>query len=459
MVTLTQRAQQRLVILNALERGELMMAEAATLVGLSVRQLRRIRRAYRRWGAKVLVHGNRGRPSPRRISATIRTRVVRLAHTTYAGVNHRHLTELLAERDDLVLSHVTVHRILRAAGLRSPRRRRPPKHRQRRERMPRAGLLVQMDGSHHPWLQARGPALVLLHAIDDATGAVLGAVFRQREDAAGYLLLLRHLARAHGLPVAVYTDQHGIFKRRAREPLTLEEQLRGRPEPTQVGRTLVELGIQWVPATSPQAKGRVERVGGTFQDRLVSELRLARIRDLDGANAFLSDYIARHNRRFAHPAAEAPTAFRSIPPSLDLDTICCFKYLRTVENDNTVSLGPHRLQILPDNRRRSYARARVEVHERLDGTLAVFAQGQRLTVRPVTTVRGAPIPARRHRRVKPMGPGSLDALRHQRRRAAGITSGTEKTPPPPDHPWRQEARAGKWRKDLKQTRETFSLKR
>ena len=141
--------------------------------------------------------------------------------------------------------------------------------------MPRAGLLVQMDGSHHPWLQARGPALVLLHAIDDATGAVLGAVFRQREDAAGYLLLLRHLARAHGLPVAVYTDQHGIFKRRAREPLTLEEQLRGRPEPTQVGRTLVELGIQWVPATSPQAKGRVERVGGTFQDRLVSELRLA----------------------------------------------------------------------------------------------------------------------------------------------------------------------------------------
>jgi len=158
--------------------------------------------------------------------------------------------------------------------------------------MPRAGLLVQMDGSHHPWLQARGPALVLLHAIDAATGAVLGAVFRQREDAAGYLLLLRHLARAHGLPVAVYTDQHGIFKRRAREPLTLEEQLRGRPEPTQVGRTLVELGIQWVPATSPQAKGRVERVGGTFQDRLVSELRLARIRDLDGANAFLSDYIA-----------------------------------------------------------------------------------------------------------------------------------------------------------------------
>lgn len=290
---MTQRAQQQLVILNALERGELVMAEAATLVGLSVRQLRRIRQAYRRHGAQALVHGNRGRPSPRRVSASARARVVRLAQTTYAGVNHRHLTELLAEREDLVLSHPTVHRILRALGLRSPRRRRPPKHRQRRERMPRAGMLVQMDGSHHAWLQDRGPALVLLHAIDDATGTVLGAVFREREDAAGYLFLLRQVATTHGLPAAVYTDRHGIFNRSKRLPLTLNEQLRGGPDPTQVARTLAELGIQWIPASSPQAKGRVERLGGTFQDRLVSELRLAGVCDLAGANAFLPRYITR----------------------------------------------------------------------------------------------------------------------------------------------------------------------
>src|SRR2546422_961452 len=292
MVTLTQRAQQRLVILNALERGELMMAEAATLVGLSVRQLRRIRRAYRRWGAQGLVEGSRGRPSPAPSQATLPARGVRPPPTPHPRADHPHLTPPPAQP-----------RVLR---------------------------------------------------------------------------LLAPAARAHAPPRALHPAPHGLFKPRAREPLTLEVQLRARPEPTQVGRTLVELGSQWVPATSSQAKGRLERVGGTFQDRLVSELRLARIRDLDGANAFLSDYIARHNRRFAHPAAEAPTAFRSIPPSLDLDTICCFKYLRTVENDNTVSLGPHRLQILPDNRRRSYARARVEAHERLDGTLAVFAQGQRL---------------------------------------------------------------------------------
>lgn len=460
---MTRRAQQRLVVLNALERGEVLMAEAAALVGLSVRQLRRLRRAYRRRGAKALVHGNRGRPSSRRISEAIRQRLIRLAQTTYAGVNHRHLTELLAEREDLTLSHPTVHRILRAAGLRSPRRRRPPKHRLRRERMPRLGMLVQMDGSHHPWLQERGPALVLLHAIDDATGTVLGAVFREREDAAGYLLLLRQVATAYGLPVAVYTDRHGIFHRAKQTPLTLQEQLRGGPDPTQVGRALAELGIQWIPASSPQAKGRVERLGGTFQDRLVSELRLAEIRDLVGANAFLSTYLTRHNQRFARPAAERATAFRPVPRTLDLDTICCFKYRRLVANDNTVRLGPHLLQLLPDARRRTYARCMVEIHERLDGTLAVFAHGHRLAVRVLTGEETAQLRARSHRRVRPAGPGSLVALRQQKRRAEG-REGMGAAPPPPDHPWRLAARADKLKKDfrtskLREAERTLSLKR
>lgn len=456
MITLTQRAQQRLVVLNSLERGEVLMAEAAALVGLSVRQLQRIRQAYRRRGAQALVHGNRGRPSPRRVRPAIRDRVVRLAQTTYAGVNHKHLTELLAEREDLVLSHPTVHRILRDAGLRSPRRRRPPKHRQRRERMPRAGMLVQMDGSQHDWLQGRGPALVLLHAIDDATGTVLGAVFREREDAAGYLLLLRQLTTTCGLPVAVYTDRHGIFKRPKRS-LTLDEQLRGGPDPTQVGRALEELGIRWIPASSPQAKGRVERVGGTFQDRLVSELRLAEIRDLEGANAFLPTYIARHNQRFARPAAESTSAFRPWPQDLDPDMVLSFKYLRTVGNDNTVSLGPHRVQILPAPRRRSYAKARVEVHERLDGTLAVFYQEQRLAVAMATPIDAHHIPARNHRRVKPLGPGSLDALRRQRRTRDGVRRDDETKKPALDHPWRRLAREGKRQKDLKEAGMTFSL--
>lgn len=456
---MTQRAQQRLVVLNAVDRGEMVMAAAAALVGLSVRHLRRIRQAYRRRGARALVHGNRGRPSLRRVSAAIRIRIIKLARTIYAGVNHKHLTELLAEHEAIVLSHPTVHRILRSAGLRSPQRRRPPKHRQCRERMRRTGLLVQMDGSHHPWLQDRGPALVLLHAIDDATGMVLGAVFREREDAAGYLLLLQQLLTAHGIPVAVYTDWHGIFKRTTRTPLTLEEQLRGEPAPTQVGRALAELGIQWIPASSPQAKGRVERVGGTFQDRLVSELRLAGVSALAGANAFLPIYIARHNRRFARPAAERSSAFRPLPAGLDLNTICCFKYLRTVQNDNTVCLGPHSLQILPDARRRSYARARVEVHERLDGTLAVFAQGQRLTIQVLTSPPLQPIPARPLRRVRPIGPGSVQAVRAKKRRARGNLRPHGPTRPAPDHPWILDAQADEWRRELRTAGGTFSLKR
>jgi transposase len=435
MVTLTRQAEQQLMVLNALERGDLLVAEAAGLLDRSVRQTQRLRAAYRQHGATALVHGNRGRPSPRRINDATRRRLVTLAQTTYAQINYQHLSELLAEREALRLSRPTIHRILRQAGLRSPRRRRPPKHRQRRERMPRAGMLMQMDGSQHLWLEDRGPALVLLHAVDDATGTVLGAVFRQQEDAHGYLLLLRQIATTHGLPLAAYTDRHGIFARSKRAPLTVEEQLRGNPPPTHVGRALQELGIQWIPASSPQAKGRIERQGGTLQDRLVTELRLAGIRDLASANAFLPRFVTRYNVRFAQPPAITRSAYRPWPTTLDPETVFCFKYLRTVANDNTVTLAPHSLQLLSSSPRRSYARATVEVHERLDGTLAVFYQSRRLAAHTVTPPAKGVIPARHDRRAKPPGPGSVQALRAQRRRRG--QSPTRSAAAAPDHLWRQ----------------------
>lgn len=433
-MTLTQRAEQQLIVLNALERGELLVAEAAGLLDRSVRQIQRLRAAYRRRGAAALVHGNRGRPSPRRIDEGTRRRVVHLAQTLYAGVNFQHLSELLAEREALCLSRPTLHRLLRPEGIRSPRRRRPPKHRRRRERMPRAGMLMQMDGSQHPWLEDRGPALVLLHAVDDATGAILGAVFRHQEDAHGYLLLLRQITTTHGLPLAAYTDRHGIFERSKRTALTVEEQLRGAPPPTHVGRALHDLGIQWIPASSPQAKGRVERQGGTLQDRLVTELRLAGITDLEGANAFLPEYIARHNARFAQPPLGPEPAYRPWPSTLDPDTVFCFQYLRTVANDNTVTLGPHHLQIVGSSHRQTYARATVEVHERLDGTLAVFSHGHRLTAHALTPPPTGAIPSRHHRRAKATGPGSVQTLRNQRRRRG--QSPKRSAAAAPDHPWR-----------------------
>lgn len=409
-MTLSQQETQHLMVLNALERGELIVTDAATLLDRSVRQTQRLRAAYRARGPAGLVHGNRGRPSSRRLAEAIRARVIHLARTTYARVNFQHLSELLADRDGLVLSRPTLHRLLTAAGLRSPRTRRRAKHRRRRERFPQTGMLVQLDGSHHAWLEDRGPKLTLHHAVDDATGTVLGAVFRAQEDAQGYLLLLRQITRTVGLPLAVYTDRHGIFRRAPvhQRPLTLHAQLRGGPAPTQVGRVLQELGIQWIPASSPQAKGRIERQGGTFQERLVTELRLAGIRTPEEANAFLPGFFQRYNARFAQAPAQPASAYRPWPEPLDPDTVFCFKYLATVANDNTISLAPHHLQILPGPGGRSYAKARVEVHERLDSTLAVYYQGHQLDTRLLSVSTQHPLRARPHRRVHPHAlPGGI----------------------------------------------------
>jgi transposase len=273
-ITMTQAEQQRTIVLTKVLVGELTISEAATLLKRSERQVWRLKSMFERAGPAALVHGNRGRASPRRLADDIRHRIVELAATRYAGVNDSHLADLLAEAEGIRISLVTVRRILRAAGRPRPRRRRPPRHRSRRDRMPQAGLLVQLDGSRHDWLEGRGPWLSLVGAIDDATGVVTGATFREQEDAAGYLIVLRQTLRRHGVPLAVYRDRHTIFELSG-ALLTLEEQLVDRRAPTQVGRALEELGISSIAARSPQAKGRIERLWGTFQDRLVSELRLA----------------------------------------------------------------------------------------------------------------------------------------------------------------------------------------
>ncbi len=454
MLTLSQQATQRLMVFNALERGALQVTDAATLLGRSVRQTQRLRAAYRQRGAAALVHGNQGRPSPARVPDTLRQRLVRLARTTYAGVNFQHLSELLQDREDLIVSRPTLHRILRAAGIHSPRTRRAPRHRRRRERMPQAGMLVQCDGSQHAWLEQRGPTLVLHALIDDATGHVLAGWFDPQETAHGYFQVFRQLALGPGLPLAVYSDRHGIFKRTRTTRWTLEEQLQGQRASTQVGRMLRELSITWVPASSPQAKGRIERLFGALQDRLVVELRLAGISDQQAANAFLPDFLARYNARFTRPPAQRPSAYRPWPRGLHPDTVFCFKYLRTVANDNTVTLEEHTLQILPDAHRTSYAKSRVDVHERLDGTLAVVYQGRTLTTHPLPGSLSAPLPLRvrtGHRRRRTPSPGkSLPASR---------TARGHSPKPKPDHPWRRYIPPEKLQALKQGQRRTFSLNR
>lgn len=371
-MTLTPEEGRRLHVLSLLERGRITTAQAAEGLGLAPRQVRRLRRELQQHGPEGLAHGNRGSRSPRRLPDTLRAQIVALARGRYAGLNDVHLTEKLTTVEGLAVSRATVQRVLRAAGLASPRRRRPPRHRSRRPRKAQAGLLCQLDGSPFAWFGPTEPACSLLAAIDDATGAVLAATFRAQEDAAGYLELLRALGRSVGLPAAVYTDAHGIFMRHDTH-WTLAEELQGFQEPTQVGRALVALGIHHIVAHSPQAKGRIERLWNTFQDRLVAELRLAGITTRAAANAFLATtFLPAFNAQFAVPPAVAASAYRPVPRGCGLERVCAFHYARQVALDNTVRVEDVTLQLAPGPARRSYARATSDVVQCLDGSWRVY---------------------------------------------------------------------------------------
>ena len=359
--------------LARVEAGKITTAEAALILGLSRRHLRRLRRKVDRDGRAGLQHGNRGRAPANKLGDTERARIVRLRRTKYRDFNDAHFTEKLAQEAPSVrVSVATVRRVLRAAGVGAMWQRRPRRHRRRRDRKAQAGLMILWDGSRHAWLEDRGPLLCLVGAIDDATSALLpGAHFVEQECSAAYLRVLQALVTTCGIPWAIYMDQHGALRRND-DHWTLEEELRGRQDPTQVGLALQALGIEAIYALSPQAKGRAERLWGTLQDRLVSELRLAGARTAAEANAVLVGYTAEHNRRFAVAPQDQVAAWRPLPRSLDVARVCSFRYEATVWNDNTVRLGGLVLDIPPGPRRRSYADRRVEVRQLLDGSWRVY---------------------------------------------------------------------------------------
>jgi transposase len=377
---LSQREEARLVVLNKVLEREMSVREASGVLGVSERHGWRLLAAYRRKGAGALAHGNRGRQPGHTILPDLKARVRELVRGRYSGFNHCHLTELLEEREGLKLSCSTVRRILLQSGMSSPRKRRAPRHRSRRDRYPQQGMLLQIDGSHHDWLEGRGPELSLVGAIDDATGEVPHALFRLEEDTQGYFRLLEHIVATHGIPLAIYRDRHSIFETAPKHQESLEEQLAGERKPTQFGRLLGELGIASIPSNSPQGRGRIERLWGTFQDRLVSELRLARAQNMAQANQVVADFLPRYNHRFMVPATQPGSAYRPTPPGFIPEEVFCLKYQRTVGSDNVVRFKGRRLQIQPGIDRASYARARVTVHERVDGTLAVYYKGQRLSI-------------------------------------------------------------------------------
>jgi transposase len=364
------RDEKRIEVIGRVFRGELTVQGAAVILGIGERQCYRIKRRVKEQGAKGVIHGNRGRACKRKVKETTVRQVVELARGKYQGFNDHHLTEKLKEKEQIELSREKVRRILRFHGIVTPRKRRAPKHRSRRDRRLGAGMMLQVDGSTHDWLEGRGPSFCLIGAIDDASNKVPKAFFAEAESSWGYFYLFSKIFKRYGLPQSIYSDCHSVFWT-DREP-TLDEQLINKRPLTEVGRALDELGITLILAGSPQAKGRIERLWGTFQDRLVSELRLVQAKTLKQAQAVLDRYLPKHNRKFSKPLQTEP-AWRKVSAER-IEQALCFKQKRTVANDNTVTFDGVIFQIPKTSPHRSYANKRIDVHVRLNGSVEFFYQ-------------------------------------------------------------------------------------
>ena len=431
------------VLVSASENGRT-NAEVARGLGICVRQVQRLRKALTEEGPAGLAHGNRGSIPKHALTPETAVSVAHLYKTKYQGFNPGSSPGLV-EVEGIAISRSSVRRVLLSAGYRSPKKRRAPKHRSRRERRACEGAMVQLDGSYHApayaGVEGRGPWMCLLGGIDDATGKVVGGVFRDHEDAQGYFLLMRQMAAKHGIPETVYRDRHGIFERDPKKPTDIWEDPGSSPgrAPTQFGRLMKELGIKPIPANSPQAKGRIERLWGTFQDRLVSELRLAGACTPEEASQVLARMIIDHNRRFCRKPDDPKSVYRRMEPGKNYDPVFCFKYPRSVARDNTVVFVRRIIQIPRGPGGRSYSGCRVEVQHRFDDSLHVYYQGQCIGKTPPAATAPAVIKVLdSHGRSTEECPWAN--LRPPKPKEEKVSQPTERRPykPAPNHPWRRD---------------------
>src|SRR5436305_2602417 len=369
-----RRMQKFRDVLSRWELGELSMLEAGELLGVSERQFRRYRERYEEDGLEGLIDRRLGKPSPKRVLARELRLMLELYRHSYRGWNVKHFHEHLVRDHKFRWGYSWVKTQLRTAGL-VERAARRGAHRRKRERKPCEGMMLHQDGSRAAWLD-RQPTLDLIVTMDDATSTVYSAFLVEEEGTASTLRALLEVFTAHGLPSSLYTDRasHYFHTPKAGEAVDKDRL-------SQVGRALERLGIEHIPAYSPEARGRSERMFGTLQDRLPKELKLAGIRDVAAANRFIREvYLPAHNARFARPPAIADSAFVTVRDSVGLVEILCVEEERVVARDNTVAYAGLRLQ-LPESRTRAhYVKARVKVHEYPDGALAVF-HGPRLLAR------------------------------------------------------------------------------
>jgi len=374
--------------------GSVTLARAAQALGVSYRHAKRLK-GKAKAGLASMSHGNRSRPPSNKTDDETRARVLALSQEVYSSFNDSHFRELLAVREGIDLSRETVRAMRREAGVGPKRKRRPKKHHRRRERRPAEGLMTLWDGSPHRWFGEGHPALCLLAAMDDATGKLLELLFASNEGSWAYLKLLEGVLRRYGVPVNVYQDKHSSLKRN--DPFwSVEEQLEGRQRPTQVGAALEALGVEAIYANSPQAKGRIERVFATLQDRLIPELELEGIGDIDAANAYIHErFLEDFNARFAEEAADPVSAWRKVGRR-DLERIVSFRYEATVGNDNAIRFGGVIIDVPPGPGGRGYAKVRAELRQLLDGSWRVYHQDKLIATHGPTEI-AEPILAKKRR--------------------------------------------------------------
>lgn len=378
----SKKERRRLVVLSQVHEEKISLAKAAELLGLGYRQMKRVWSRYLCEGDGGVVHGLRGRRSNRQAKPGVKKRALQLYRKKYSDYGVTLAAECLAEEDKLPVAVSTLRRWLQDAKLWERRRTRKP-HRRRRARKEHCGELVQMDGSYHDWFEGRRGWAVLMVMIDDATGRVFARFF-ENESWQSATTMFRDYVRKHGLPGALYVDQHGIY--RADREANSQEVLAGKEPQTQFGRAMAELGVELILARSPQAKGRVERMNGTLQDRLVKALRRLKIRDLEAANVYLEKtFLPDFNAKFEVPAAKAADVHQTLPDDCDLGRVLSIHEERVVQNDWTVRWKNGFLQLEESRDSPVRPKKRVTICETLEGTLRLFFDDRELTWSPVRT--------------------------------------------------------------------------
>lgn len=373
MVTLTMKEQLKLEVIQRVMDNQVEISKAAQVLGLSDRSIYRLLSRVRIGGVKAVIHGNRGNNHAGKITEAYKQKVKDFAVGKYKGFNDRHFQEKLLEKESIQINRESLRLILREAGISAKQKRRGRKYRRHRDRKEAVGIMLQIDASRHDWLESRGPVMTIVGAIDDASGEVW-ARFENSESTWAYLRLIRQIAIDKGLPLSLYSDRHTIFH--SPKEATIVDQLEGKQFRTQFGKSMDELGIKTIKAYSPQAKGRIERVWGTFQDRLIAEMRLEGIKNREEANNFLPSFLKDFNKKFCCKPKKQIVAFRKSPPVKELDRILCLKEPRTVSKDHTIKFYGLLLQIPPSRKWASIAGQKVLVLQHSNGSVEIIYKKQ-----------------------------------------------------------------------------------